>query len=110
MINMYNDDTELLFPSRVIGELADLRDEQWEALVNDVKDLPEDSAEHLSFVLMMVKINGCTSCNADSFRAMRGCTQCAILNIRRYRGSDKELLKQYSKARNEIDRKLNNHK
>ena len=60
--------------------------------------------EHLSFVLMMVKINGCTTCNADSFRAMRGCTQCAVLNIRRYRGSDKELLKQYSKAQKEVEK------
>ena len=103
---MYNDDTELLFPSRVIGELSGLRGEAWESLVNEVKDLPEDSLELLSFVLMMVKIDGCTTCNADSFRAMRGCTQCAILNIRRFRGSDKELLKQFSKAKTEVERKL----
>lgn len=107
---MYNDDTELLFPSRVIEALSDLRGEEWEQLVNQVKDLPEDDPDHLSFVLMMVKINGCTTCNADSFRAMRGCTQCAVLNIRRYRGSDKELLKQYAKAQKEIENSKNNQK
>lgn len=103
---MYNNDTELLFPSRVIEILADLRGEEWESLVERVKDLPEDDVDHLAFVLMMTKLDGCNTCNSDSFRAMRGCTQCAILSIRRYRGSDKELLKQFEKARKEITRTL----
>ena len=103
---MYNNDTELLFPSRVIEHLADLRGEEWELLVKRVQDLPEDDVDHLAFVLMMTKLDGCNTCNSDSFRAMRGCTQCAILSIRRYRGSDKELLKQFEKARKEITRTL----
>ena len=41
---MYNDDTELLFPSRVIQSLSDLRGKEWETLVNETKDLPEDAA------------------------------------------------------------------
>ncbi|NIW49185.1 MAG: hypothetical protein GWN30_31795 [Gammaproteobacteria bacterium] len=99
---MYNNDTELLFPSRVIKELAGLRDQEWEELVSRVKDLEEDSVDHLAFVLMMSKLDGCMTCNSDSFRAMRGCTQCAILNIRRFRGKDGELLKLFEKARKEI--------
>jgi len=103
---MYNDDTELLFPTRVIESLSGLRGEEWDTLVKIAMESPEDSAEHLAFVLMMTKINGCTTCNADSFRAMRGCTQCAMLNIRRHRGSDKELTKMYDKAKKEIERSL----
>lgn len=103
---MYNNDTELLFPSRVIEKLSDLRGDEWKSLVERVKDLPQDEADHLAFVLMMTKLDGCSTCNSDSFRAMRGCTQCAILSVRRYRGSDKELLKQYEKARKEINRTL----
>ena len=106
---MYNDDTELLFPSRVIESLSGLRGEEWEALVNSALESPEDSAEHLAFVLMMTKIDGCNTCNSDSFRAMRGCTQCAALNIRRYRGSDKELTKMYEKAKKDIERSLSKH-
>jgi len=99
---MYNNDTELLFPSRVIKDLAGLRGPEWDELVNRVKNLAEDSIDHLAFVLMMTKLDGCTTCNSDSFRAMRGCTQCAILNIRRFRGSDKELIRLFEQARKEI--------
>lgn len=101
---MYNNDTELLFPSRVIEKLGDLRGPDWKALVDRVKDLPLDSLEHLAFVLMMTKLDGCSTCNSDSFRAMRGCTQCAILSVRRYRGSDADLLRQYARALKEISK------
>jgi len=99
---MYNNDTELLFPSRVIKDLAGLRGPEWDELVHRVKNLAEDSIDHLAFVLMMTKLDGCTTCNSDSFRAMRGCTQCAILNIRRFRGNDKDLIKLFEQARKEI--------
>ena len=103
---MYNNDTELLFPFRVTEALGGLRGKEWSRLIEDVKGSPEDSVDQLAFVLMMAKLGGCTSCNSDSFRAMRGCTQCAILNIRRYRGSDKDLLKLFSKARKEIEARV----
>lgn len=103
---MYNTDTELLFPSRVIKDLAGLRGPEWDELVHRVKNLQEDSIDHLAFVLMMTKLDGCTTCNSDSFRAMRGCTQCAILNIRRFRGSDKELIRLFEQARKEITKTL----
>jgi hypothetical protein len=51
-------------------------------------------------------LDGCTTCNSDSFRAMRGCTQCAILNIRRFRGSDKELIRLFEQARKEITKTM----
>ena len=103
---MYNNDTELLFPSRVIPELRDLRGAQWAALVDRVADLPHDDRDHLAFVLMMIRLGSCTSCNADSFRAMRGCTQCAIQTIRRSRGKDDELLAAFEKAGKEVDKFL----
>ena len=99
---MYNNDTELLFPSRVIKKLEGLRGAEWDQLVNQVTNLEEDSVEHLAFVLMMSKIDGCSSCNSDSFRAMRGCTQCAVLNIRRFRGEDSELVKMFEQAKKGI--------
>ena len=103
---MYNNDTELLFPPRVIESLKDLRGSEWDDLLEEVQGLPEDHPDHLAFVLMMTKLNGCMTCNSDSFRAMRGCTQCSILNVRRYRGSEKQLLLQIEKARKEITKKL----
>ncbi|HAY85987.1 MAG TPA: hypothetical protein DCY42_14060 [Chloroflexi bacterium] len=103
---MYNNDTELLFPSRVIKELSGLRGPEWDELVNRVKNLEENSIDHLAFVLMMTKLDGCSTCNSDSFRAMRGCTQCAALNIRRFRGKDGELLKLFEHARKEIAKSM----
>lgn len=99
---MYNNDTELLFPSRVIKDLKGIRGEEFDALIEQVKDLPEDDPELLAVAMMMTKLNGCMSCNSDSFRAMRGCTQCTILNVRRYRGSEKQFTGLFTKARKEI--------
>lgn len=99
---MYNDDTELLFPSRVIPELKDVRNKPWREMVFRAHASQTDQIDHLAFILMMVKVNGCNTCNSDSFRAMRGCTQCAIQNIRRHRGPDSELVKLYNKSRREL--------
>jgi hypothetical protein len=95
---MYNKDTELLFPSRIIQALADQRGEEWRKLVEKVDSLPQNDQEHLAFVLLMTRVNNCNTCNSDSFRAMKGCTECALQNVRRFRGSDKELIKQYQIA------------
>jgi hypothetical protein len=37
---------------------------------------------------------------------MRGCTQCATQTIRRYRGSDEDLLENFLTAKEEIQRFL----
>ena len=100
---MYNTDTELLFPSRIISDLRDYRGKVWRDLVDDVLKQEETSLDRLAFVLMMARLDGCTTCNADSFRAMRGCTQCALQNIRRFRGNDKELLKMFKEARKDLE-------
>jgi hypothetical protein len=103
---MYNPDTELLFPSRVIPELRDLRGKSWQKLVDDVTGKELTSTDHLAFVLMMARLDGCTTCHADSFRAMGGCTQCAVQNVRRFRGEDKELIALYDQAREELTKKF----
>jgi|YelNatPaOPRAMG01_1025707.scaffolds.fasta_scaffold00175_7 hypothetical protein len=103
---MYNADTELLFPSRVIPALRGLRGEAWKDLVDRVGARRQDDPEHLAFVLLMIRLSGCTSCNADSFRAMRGCTACARQTVRRFRGKDTDLIGQYNEALAEVQRYL----
>ncbi|HMD87607.1 MAG TPA: hypothetical protein VKF38_00460 [Anaerolineaceae bacterium] len=100
---MYNSDTELLFPVRLIPGLGVLRGESWKNLVDSLSGENADKLGQLGFVLMMVRLNGCVACNADSFRAMRGCTQCARQTIRRFRGNDTDLLEQYKQARFEVE-------
>lgn len=104
---MYNNDTELLFPARVIEKLKDQRGKEWQKLVDEVQGKEATSLPQLAFVLMMARLDGCTTCNADSFRAMRGCTQCALQNVRRFRGDDKELIKMYEKAQKDLSPFLN---
>ncbi len=100
---MYNEDTELIFPNRVIPELRDLRGVAWRNLVNKVSEQKETDLDQHAFVLMMARIDGCMTCNADSFRAMKGCTQCAQDAVRRYRGNDRELLSMYKEARIDVE-------
>jgi hypothetical protein len=100
---MYNSDTELLFPSRLIPTLRDLRGTGWESLVDRVSTASEADTDHIAFVLLMVRLNGCATCFADSYKAMRGCTQCARQSVRRYRGSDEDLNQLFHDSRVEVD-------
>jgi hypothetical protein len=101
---MFNSDTELLFPPRVIPSLRALRGESWRELVDNSLQQPPAGLDRLAFVLLMVRLAGCATCHADSFRAMRGCTECAVQTIRRYRGSDQDLQSLYSLARQDIEK------
>jgi hypothetical protein len=104
---MYNSDTELLFPPRIIPSLRDMRGPVWSELIDQVECLDTKSPGYIAFVLMMVRLSGCIPCNADSFRAMRGCTQCARQTIRRTRGTDKDLVEQFQQIQNEVADYLN---
>jgi hypothetical protein len=99
---MYHEDTEMLFPMRVIPALGDLRGNPWKRLVERVGGLEEDDPDALAFGLMMVRMSGCLSCQADSFRALRGCTVCARQAIMRFRGSDQDLIRSYDRSRKEV--------
>lgn len=101
---MYNSDTELLFPLRVISSLKNSRSKKWDELIEKVTDTNASVFDQLGFVLMMVRLGGRVACDADSFRAMRGCTQCARQTIRRFKGSDQDLEKQFASSRNEMEK------
>jgi hypothetical protein len=99
---MYHEDTEMLFPMRVVPALNDLRGVAWKRLVERIVSLEEDEPDALAFGLMMIRLSGCLTCQADSFRALRGCTPCARQAVMRYRGTDKVLVRQYELARKEV--------
>jgi hypothetical protein len=91
-------ENELLFPPRVITKLRQARGEPFRALVDRVLQLPEDDPEALAFSLMMMRLNGCLTCETDSYRAMRGCTACSRQTLRRFKGPDEDLLRHYDRA------------
>ena len=99
---MQNGGIDLLFPSRAIEPLRKLRGERWESLINSLVDLDSQSLERVAFVLFMVRLSGCTTCQSDSFRSMRGCVLCASTTIKRYKGSDQNLIDLYTEAKQEV--------
>lgn len=99
---MNNPDTEILFPFRVVPELVSIRGAQWKAHVEFIQSENALWTDQLAFVLSIVNIAGCVSCNSDSFRAMRGCTQCSIQAVRRYRGDDEEMIQLFERSRKEV--------
>jgi hypothetical protein len=105
---MYQNDAEMLFPARVIPELEDLRGDPWRKLVKDIATLPETDARSLAFSLMMIRLDGCLTCQCDSYRAMRGCTLCAKTTIGRFKGNDRELLKKYKEAQADVEAYFSN--
>ena len=95
-------ENELLFPAQVIPQLRQSRGEEWQDLVDQVTQLPEDHPESLGFALMMVRLNGCLSCETDSYRAMRGCLSCARQVLHRHKGNDASLVQRYQRAVEEV--------
>jgi hypothetical protein len=99
---MQSNGIDLLFPSRAIEPLQNLRGEMWEKLINSLIDSEPMSLDRIAFVLMMVRIGGCTTCQSDSFRAMRGCILCSTTTIKRYKGNDQNLIDNYNEAKLDV--------
>jgi len=99
---MQGNGINLLFPSRAIESLRDLRGEPWRKLVSGLIDLEPVHPKRVAFVLMMVRISGCAACQSDSFRAMRGCVLCSSTTIKRYKGNDQTLIDLYNEAKKDV--------
>jgi hypothetical protein len=93
---------ELMFPHYAILRLRDAHGDGWSDLIDRVANLPETHEEVLAFMLMMVRLNGCMPCETDSYRAMRGCTMCALQTLRRFKGSDNDLLRLYHQSLEDV--------
>jgi hypothetical protein len=99
---MQSGSIDLLFPSKAIDPLRKLRGEQWENLIDDLVGMEPADPERIAFVLFMVRLGSCATCQSDSFRAMRGCILCSSNTIRRFKGDDQDLIDLYNEAKKEI--------
>jgi hypothetical protein len=97
LVTMYAEN-DLLFPSSVIQLVKDRRGPEFKALAERVLRFSEDHPRRLAFCLMMIRLNGCLGCETDSYRAMRGCYACTVQELRRYKGTDAEILESYDVA------------
>lgn len=100
---MFNSDTELFFPMRVTPSLKNVRSQEWADLVERASSAQASEVEKIAFTNLIVRLAGCSGCDADSFRAMRGCTQCARLVVKRYKGTDAELLEQFEACKKDVE-------
>lgn len=105
---MYTDN-EILFPHYAISSLKHLRGKEWAELIDNLSQKDETSTEVLAFMSMMIGLNGCIPCETDSYRAMRGCSACAQQTLRRFKGSDEELIAKYHNSLDEMRQYIHNH-
>ena len=94
---MYTDN-EILFPHYAIPALRNTRGPAWTRLIDELSTRHETSIEVLALMSLMIELNGCMACETDSYRAMRGCTACAQQTLRRFKGSDQELIRMYEES------------
>ena len=104
---MQGNSIDLLFPSSAVEGLQNLRDESWEKLIKSIINLDPIDLNRIAFVLLMVRISGCATCQSDSFRAMRGCDTCSSTTIKRYKGSHQSLIDLYTEAQEDVIKYMN---
>lgn len=99
---IYSENAHLLFPPTAIPSVREARGALWQELVDSVLKTPPDSPEQTALLLVLARLNGCTTCNVDSYRALQGCPACARQALRRFRGSDEDLNDLYCSALQEV--------
>ncbi len=95
-------ESEILFPPRCIPKLRNLRGPEWADLIDHIASLPDGHEDILGFSLMMIRLGSCLTCDLDSYRASLGCCTCARRSISGFKGTDKELIRQFEDTRDEV--------
>jgi len=103
------DKYDLVFPQHLISSLMEQRGETWRGIVKKIQASDSMDAQKIAFVLMIARLSGCATCNADSLRALRGCAVCARQSVTRYKGSDQSLIAAYNLAYQEVEGFLSSH-
>ena len=93
---------EWMFPHSALPALLDARGDQWRELVQRISTLDEEHEDSLGFMLMMVRLCGCATCQPGSFRLSLGCGTCAYRTVANSKGSDGQLIQNFYIARDEV--------
>ena len=105
MVDQLKHPTEFLFAHWAVAALPDLRGARWRDLVARIARLSSTHPDSLAFALMMVRINGCVSCDAKRYRDRAGCANCSRFVLTTLnKETEANLLARYRAAQKEIAR------
>jgi biotin synthase len=62
----------------------------------------ENLTQRAGLVAQLANLEPYLTCNSDSYRAIHGCTSCSLQSLKRFHGSDKELVRLFKTALDEI--------
>jgi hypothetical protein len=102
----YADRAELVFPAGLIPFLLEERGPLWQDLINAAKELSPTSREQAALVLMIARLANCPACNTNTFRATRGCVFCSRQALKRFHGTDEDLIQLYRSSELEVNKFL----
>jgi hypothetical protein len=100
------DKPEILFAHWAVRSLKDARGPKWKKLVQEIAALPEDHPDALAFQLMMIRLNGCVTCDARKYSERGGCARSSLTTLAFSKESEENLLARYRAARKEIAQTL----
>jgi hypothetical protein len=98
---------EILFPHSRVSGLKNLGDEAWKALVERIAVLPETHPDALAFSYMMIKLCNCLNCDLGSYKASLGCSVCSQRTVSAMHAGEKDLMREFNKAKKEVLAYLN---
>jgi hypothetical protein len=105
LVDQLKHPTEFLFAHWAVPVLKDLRGARWRELVTRIAALPSTHPDSLAFALMMVRLNGCVTCDARRYRERAGCANCSRLVLTTLnKESETSLLARFRAAQKEIAR------
>jgi hypothetical protein len=86
---------DLLFPPGLIPAIVEARGKFWREKI--IMDLAGKSSliSETALILTMARLVNCAACHANSYRASQGCAYCSNQALRRYQGTDDDLLELY---------------
>jgi hypothetical protein len=98
--------TEILFANWAVRGLKNARGPKWRKLVEEITALPETDPDALAFQLMMVRLNGCLTCDARKYAERGGCARCSLTTLSFSKETDESLIARFRAARKEISQAL----
>lgn len=93
---------ELVFDPNIIPSLIDTRGKIWQDFLGSKTNWIEETPEQIALALLLARLNNCATCTTNSYRSMQGCECCTRQTLKRYRGSDQELILLFHAALSEV--------